>query len=147
MNNKVFIMLALLLICCLGLLSIKKPIKTERFEINIRNRNPREHEHTEDISVAVEKLNKEINSLEDTNPDVKPIDINETKPEEKKTEENTGFCIDKPKPKEKKVTKKDSKRLSHLKQKLNSYIGNLWTSKIANILNKVVKCNECLSVI
>ena len=34
-----------------------------------------------------------------------------------------------------------------LKQKLNSYIGNLWTSKIANILNKVVKCNECLSVI
>lgn len=125
MNNKVFIMLALLLICCVGLLSIKKPIKTERFENNIRNRNPREHQHTEDISNAVEQLNKDINTLENTNPDVKPIDINETKPEETKPEETkpketSAFCIDKPEPKEQKVEKKDSKRLSYLKQKLNA---------------------------
>ena len=96
MNNKVFIMLALLLICCVGLLSIKKPIKTERFENNIRNKNPREHKHPDDISAAVEKLNKEINSLENTNPDVKPIDLNKIKPKETKPEKNTGFCIDKP---------------------------------------------------
>ena len=120
MNNKVFIMLALLLICCVGLLSIKKPIKTERFENNIRNKNPREQKHPDDISAAVEKLNKEINSLENTNPNVKPIDLNKIKPKETKTEKSTGFCIDKPEPKEKKDTKKDSKRLSHLKQKLNA---------------------------
>tara|TARA_Y100000389_G_C17470622_1_gene530303 strand:+ start:4117 stop:4890 length:774 start_codon:yes stop_codon:yes gene_type:complete len=120
MNNKVFIMLALLLICCVGLLSIKKPIKTERFENNIRNKNPREHKHPDDISAAVEKLNKEINSLENTNPDVKPIDLNKIKPKETKPEKNTGFCIDKPKPKEKKDAKKESKRLSHLTQKLNA---------------------------
>ena len=122
MNNKVLIILALLLISCVGLLSIRKPVRTERFNSNIQNQNPREHERSENITEEVQQLNEDINKLENIDPDVQPIRVTvtrETEPD--KPKEQKGFCIDKPEPEVKPVLeKKDSKRLSYLKQKLNA---------------------------
>ena len=87
MNNKVLIILALLLISCVGLLSIRKPVRTERFNSNIQNQNPREHERSENITEEVQQLNEDINKLENIDPDVQPIRVTvtrETEPDKPK---------------------------------------------------------------
>ena len=86
----------------------------EYFNYNVVNKNPNEHQQSENISREVDELNKKIDSLENTTTNLDDKELqNVTTEKDKKVWKD----VDLEKPKTKVNT---SKRLSYLKQKINS---------------------------
>ena len=115
MNNKVFIILALLLICCLAFVNMSRSENKEYFNYNVVNKNPNEHQQSENISREVDELNKKIDSLENTTTNLDDKELENVTTEKDKKDEKD---VDLEKPKTKSIHQKGcltlNKKLIHL---------------------------------